>query len=113
MKDVPKMCTACGDITYKIFSVEIDTKDPVSTNMKLYEEIANRLFQNKVISNINIGNNRAYIIEERQVFGFDMHLGNKNNPQTVSLVNVEKALNGVLESFKDYKEMKISLSSSC
>ncbi|KYZ74824.1 hypothetical protein AXX12_16515 [Anaerosporomusa subterranea] len=102
------MCTSC-DTTFKIFSVEIDTKEPVNTNMELYKEIAHRLFQNKVISNINIGNNRAYNVDGRQLFGFELHLGNKNNPLTVTLANVENALNGILDNFEDYYEMKIKL----
>ncbi|WP_231881955.1 hypothetical protein [Anaerosporomusa subterranea] len=89
--------------------MEIDTKEPVNTNMELYKEIAHRLFQNKVISNINIGNNRAYNVDGRQLFGFELHLGNKNNPLTVTLANVENALNGILDNFEDYYEMKIKL----
>lgn len=103
------MCTAC-DETFKIFSVEIVTNEPVNTDVELYKEIAHRLFQNKVVSNINIGNNKAYTISDRQVFGFDLHLGNKNNPLTVTLANVESALNGILDNFKDYYEIKIKLS---
>jgi len=102
------MCTSCGE-AYKIFSVEIVTKEPVNTNMELYKEIAHRLFQNKVISNINIGNNKAYNVNDRQIFGFELHLGNENNPLTVTLMNVEKALNGILDQFEDYSEMQIKL----
>jgi hypothetical protein len=102
------MCSSC-DATFKIFSVEIVTKQPVTTNMDLYKEIAHRLFQNKVISNINIGNNRAYITNERQIFGFDLHLGNKNNPLNVTLANLENALNGLLDQFEDYSEMTITV----
>lgn len=100
------MCTLCNE-TFKIFSVEIVTKEPVNTNMELYKEIAHRLFQNKIISNINIGNNKAYIVNDRQIFGFDLHLCNKNNPLTVTLANVENALSGLLDHFEDYYEMKI------
>lgn len=102
------MCVSC-DATFKIFSVEIVTKELVNTNMELYKEIAHRLFQNKVISNINIGNNKGYIVNDRQIFGFDLHLGNKNNPLTVTLENVENALNGLLDHLEDYYEMKITL----
>lgn len=102
------MCTSC-DETYKIFSVEIVTKEPVNTNMELYKEMAHRMFQHKIISNINIGNNKAYIVDEKQIFGFDLHLGNKNNPSTVTLENVKSALNGLLDHFEDYYEMNIKL----
>lgn len=102
------MCSSC-DETYKIFSVELVTKEPVSTNMELYQEIARRLFTNKVISNINIDNNKAYTTNEEQLFGFDLHLGNTNNPDTVNLENVEMALAGVLEKFEDYSAIKIKL----
>ncbi len=102
------MCTSC-DETYKIFSVEIVTKEPVNTNMELFKEIARRLFQDKIISNINIGNNKAYNVNNRQLFGFDLHLGNKHNPLTVTLANVENALNGLLEYFEDYCELQITL----
>lgn len=102
------MCTLC-DETYKIFSVALVTKEPVTTNMELFKEIAHRLFQNKVISNINIDNNRAYTIDDKQIFGFDLHLGNAKNPGTVDLMNVEKALDGLLAHFEDYSELQIKL----
>ena len=102
------MCTSC-DETYRIFSVELVTKQPVTSNMDLFKEIASRLFQNKIISNINIDNNKAYILNDKQMFGFDLHLGNNKNPLTVTLSNVEKALDGLLEHFKDYSELQIKL----
>lgn len=102
------MCTSCNE-TYRIFSVELVTKEPVTTNMELFKEIAHRLFQNKIISNINIDNNKAYHINDKQIFGFDLHLGNTNNPLTVNLVNVEKALDGLLDHFEDYSELQIKL----
>lgn len=102
------MCTSC-DETYRIFSVELITKEPVTANMDLFKEIAQRLFQNKVISNINIDNNKAYHINDKQMFGFHLHLGNTNNPLTVNLDNVEKALTGILDHFEDYSEMQIKL----
>jgi len=102
------MCTSC-DETYRIFSVEVVTKEPVTTNMELFKEIANRLFQNKIISNINIDNNRAFNSNDKQMFGFNLHLGNTKNPLTVTLGNVEEALNGLLDNFVDYSEMEIKL----
>ena len=102
------MCTSCGE-DYRIFSVEIVTKEPVNTNMELYKEIATRLFQNKVISNINVGNNKAYNVNGRQLFGFELHLGNEKNPSTVTIDNVETALNGILDQFEGYSEMQIKL----
>ncbi len=102
------MCTSCGE-DYRIFSVEIVTKKPVNTNMELYKEIATRLFQNKVISNINVGNNKAYNVNGRQLFGFELHLGNEKNPSTVTIDNVETALNGILDQFEGYSEMQIKL----
>lgn len=73
------MCISCNE-TSQIFSVEIVTQEPVSSNMDLYKEIAQRLFQNKVISLINVGNNRAYIANDKQIFGFELHLTNRHNP---------------------------------
>lgn len=102
------MCTSC-DETYKIFSVALVTKEPVTINMELFKEIAHRLFQNKVISNINIANNRAYKKDDKQIFGFELHLGNVKNPETVDLMNVEKALDGLLTNFEGYSEMQIKL----
>jgi hypothetical protein len=102
------MCTSC-DATFKVFSVEIVTKEPVNTNMELYKEMARRLFENKVISHINIGNNRAYTAGDKQLFGFELHLGNKHDPLTVTLENVKTALNGVLDNFGDYYEMAVGL----
>jgi len=102
------MCTSC-DETYRIFSVEIVTKQPVTTNMELFKEIAGRLFTNKVISNINIDNNKAYNTNDKQMFGFDLHLGNTKNPLTVTLENVETALTGLLEKFEDYSALKVTL----
>jgi len=100
------MSCSCND-TDKIFSVELITKEPVTTNVELYKEIAQRLFQNKIISNINIANNKAYNSNDLQKFGFDLHLSNTNNPLTVNVDNVEKALAGLLDNFEDYSEMKI------
>jgi hypothetical protein len=100
------MCTSC-DETYKIFSIELVTKESVNTNMELFKEIAHRLFQNKIISNINIDNNRIYNVNDKQMFGFDLHLGNTKNPLTVNLANVEKALDGLLDQFENYSELKV------
>ncbi|MPM85806.1 hypothetical protein SDC9_132888 [bioreactor metagenome] len=103
------MCMSC-DETSRIFSVEIVTQEPVSTNMDLYKEIAHRLFQNKVISLINVGNNRAYVANDKQIFGFDLHLTNRHNPAEVTLANVEYALQGLLTEFEGYSDMQIKLS---
>lgn len=100
------MSCSCNE-TDKIFSVELITKEAVTTNMELYKEIAQRLFQNKIISNINIANNKAYNSNDKQKFGFDLHLSNTNNPLAVNLANVEKALAGLLDNFEDYSEMQI------
>lgn len=103
------MCTSC-DETSRIFSVEIVTKEPVSNNMDLYKEIAHRLFQKKVISLINVGNNRTYVVNDKKIFGFELHLTNQHNPADVTLANVENALQGLLAQFEDYSEMQIKLS---
>jgi hypothetical protein len=60
------MCISC-DETSPIFSIEILTQDPVSNNMDLYTEIAGKIVANvnKVISLINVGNNRAYIANDK------------------------------------------------
>ena len=100
------MCNSC-DETSRIFSVEIVTEKPVSTNMDLYKEIAQRLFENKVISLINVGNNRAFVADNKQIFGFDLHLTNRHNPADVNLKNVEKALDGLLAQFTGYSELQI------
>lgn len=100
------MCIAC-DETSRIFSIEIVTPEPVSNNMDLYKEIAHRLFQNKVISLINVGNNRAYAANDKQIFGFELHLTNRHNPAAVTLANVEKALAGILTQFEGYSELQI------
>ncbi len=80
------MCTAC-DETYKIFTIELVTKDCVNTN-----------------------NHKVYPADNKQVFGFDIHLGNPKNPSTINLANVEKALEGLVDQFDDYSEMQIRLS---
>lgn len=102
------MCDSCN-AAFTIFSVEIVTKEPVNTDMELYKEMAHRLFQSKVISNINVSNNKAYTVNGRQLFGFDLHVANTNNAGTVTLANIENALNGILDNFEDYYEMKIKL----
>jgi hypothetical protein len=97
------------DVTYRIFSIEIVTKEPVTIDMELFKDISRRLFENKVISNINIDNNEAYNVNDKQIFHFDIHLGNVNNPLVVRLTNVEKALDGLLAYYEDYSEMQIKL----
>ena len=102
------MCISC-DETSQIFSVEIVTQEPVSNNIDLYKEIAHRLSQNKVISLINVGNNRAYVANDKRIFGFELHLTNQHNPANVTLANVENALEGLLTQFEGYSEMQIKL----
>lgn len=102
------MCTSC-DETYRIIAVEITTKEPVTTNMDLFKEIARRLFEGKIITNINIDNNKAYISNDKQLFGFHLHLGNTRDPLLVTLASVETALAGVLEQFEEYSECKFSI----
>lgn len=76
------MCNSC-DETFRIFSIEVVTEEPVNNNMDLYQEIAHRLFQNKVITLINVGNNRAYAANDKQIYGFELHLTNRHNPAEV------------------------------
>lgn len=102
------MCMSCNE-TSRIFSVEIVTREPVSNNMDLYKEIAHRLFQKKVISLINIGNNRAFVADDKQIFGFELHLTNQNNPDHVTLENVENALQDILTQFDGYTDLQIKL----
>ncbi|WP_238528246.1 hypothetical protein [Acetonema longum] len=78
--------------------------------MDLYKAIAHRLFQHKVISFINVGNNRAYAASDKQIFGFELHLTNRHNPANVTLENVEKALEGLLKPFEGYSDLQINLS---
>ena len=102
------MCSCC-DEKAQVFSVEIVTQEPVSNNMDLYKEIAHRLFENKVISLINVGNNRAYAVDDKQIFGFDLHLTNRHNPAMVTLTNLENALEGILNQFEGYSAMQIKM----
>ena len=102
------MCTCCGTAS-KIFAVEIVTREPVNTDVSLYKEIAHRLFQNKVASNVNVGNNRAYLGGNKQFFAFDLHLDNINNPDAVNLANVEQALHDLIIQFEGYDEMTIKI----
>ncbi len=103
------MCISC-DETSRIFSIEIVTQEPTSNNMDLYKEIAHRLFQSKVITLINVGNNRAYVANDKQIFGFELHLTNRHNPENVTLDNVEGALQGLLAPFAGYSELQIKAS---
>ena len=100
------MCTCCST-ELKVFCVEFVTQEPVSTDVNLYKEIAHRLFQAKVASSVNVGNNKAYFQDGKQIFGFDLHLSNHNNPEAVTLVNVENALVGITDQFDGYCEMMI------
>ncbi len=103
------MCTSCTEST-RVFSVQIVTVEVVSNNMELYKELACRLFREKVISHINVGNNRAYVENSQNIFAFDLHLTNVHDIGKVTLENIESALDGVLLSFEGYKELKVALS---
>lgn len=102
------MCSSCNDVK-KIFSAKIVTTESVSNDMELYKEMACRLFREKVISHIDIGNNRTYVDNNQHIFAFDLHLTNRHDIKVVTLENVEKALAGVLEPFTGYGELKIEL----
>ena len=102
------MCSSCND-TKKIFSAKMVTTESVSNNMDLYKEIACRLFREKVISHIDVGNNRTYLENDQHIFAFDLHLTNRHDINVVTLENVEKALAGVLEPFAGYGKLKIEL----
>ena len=103
------MCTSCTE-SKKVFSVQIATAESVSNNMDLYKEIACRLFREKVISHINVGNNRTYVENSQNIFALDLHLTNVHDIGKVTLENIESALDGVLLSFKGYEELKVALS---
>ena len=76
----------------------------------MYKEIAHRLFQHKVISLINVGNNRAVVANGSKIFAFELHLTNRHNPADVTLANVENALQGILTQFEGYSEIQIKVS---
>lgn len=103
------MCTSCNE-TSRIFSVQIVTPEPVNNNMDLYKAIAQRLFQNKVISHINVGNNRTYAANHQHFFAFELHLTNRHNPAKVTLTNIEQALQGLLAQFAGYSNFQIKQS---
>ncbi len=107
-KEVVKVCTSCSE-TSQIFSVDIVTKEAISNDMALYKEMAHRLFQNKVITLINIGNNRGYSVEDKQIFSFELHLTNQNHPEKVTLANVENALGDILSQFEGYSDLQVKL----
>lgn len=101
------MCMSCNEGT-RIFSVALTTSEPVNNDRELYQAIANRLLQHKVISLINIGANRAYLEDGQQMFGFEMHLSNRHDPALVTLERIEQALEGVLNGFDGYNNLTIA-----
>lgn len=100
------MCNSCNEVK-KVFSVRIETTEAIENNMDLYKEIACCLFREKVISHIDVGNNRTYVENNRHVFAFDLHLTNRHDIRLVTLENVENALAGVLTAFSGYENLQI------
>ena len=49
-------------------------------------------------------------MNDKQTFGFELHLTNQHDPASVTLANVENALQGLLTQFEGYSEMEIQLS---
>jgi hypothetical protein len=97
------------EVMYRIFTIELVTKEPVSTDEELFKKIAGRLFENKVITKINVDNLESYTVNGKQVSRFDIHLCNTHKPSAVRLTNVEKALQGLLDNHEYYSEMQIKL----
>lgn len=86
------------EVMYRIFTIELVTKEPVTIDEELFKKIAGKLFENKVITNMNIDNVESYQINDKQIARFDIHLCNTREPAAVRLTSVEKALQGLLES---------------
>ena len=100
------MCCSCNE-SNQIFTVELTTVEKVATNMEMYHAIAHSLFQAKVISNINVANNRSYEAGGENKFSFDLHLSNTHNPEAVTLENVSRALVDLTQQFAGYSKLQI------
>lgn len=97
------------DEAYRIFTVELVTTEPMTTHTELFQDIARKLFEDKVITKINIDNVEAYELDGRQIARFDIHLTNANKPSEVRLTKVKKALSGLLHHHEQYLEMYIDV----
>ncbi|WP_346355007.1 hypothetical protein [Azotosporobacter soli] len=100
------MCCSCNE-TYTIFSLSFVVAEPVENNMEMYHAIANCLFKNKVISNINVAKNRALTEDGKNLFCFELHLSNTNHAEALTLENVQKALADLTAQFPGYSDMQI------
>ena len=100
------MCCSCNE-SYKIFTVEFVTAEPVETNMEMYHAIAHSLFQSKVASDVNVAKNTSCQEDGLNRFGFELHLSNTNNPAALTLDGVRQALADLTEKFAGYSQMQI------
>lgn len=101
------MCCSCNE-THAVFTLEFVTAEPVQTNMEMYHAIAHSLFQGKVISNINVANNRCYKDGAMNKFSFELHLSNTHNAAAVNLEAVSQALAGLTDQFTGYSQLQIT-----
>ncbi len=101
------MCCSCNE-SYKIFTVEFVTAEPVETNMEMYHAIAHSLFQSKVASDVNVAKNTCCREEGRNIFAFELHLSNENNPEALTLEGVRRALADLTAKFAGYSQLQIN-----
>lgn len=97
------------DVVYRIFSIELVVKEAVSTDMELFKDITARLFEHKVMTTINIDHVEHYTAAGQLLLRFDIHLCNTHNPALVRLTSVTKALEGLVDNYENYSELKVTL----
>jgi len=94
-------------VVYKIFNIEIDMEEPVFMGMKLYQDIAQRLMAHNVTTSQPIINEYP---GDDELVKLVIHIGNPDNPETVCLANVKKALEGLLDNYPCYTGIRITTS---
>jgi hypothetical protein len=93
-------------IVYKIINIELDMKEPVFIGMELYQDIAHRLIAHKITTSQPIIN--EYPGNDR-IASLAIHVSNQDKPENVRLVNVKKALDGLLDNYQCYSGIRITL----
>lgn len=97
-------------ILFRIFTVELTTKEPIFHSNALYTDIT-ALLKQQVNAKVPItfDNERNYSGSEGMHYRFDIHVGSQITPEKVRLNKVEDALLAILAKHQVYKSIKISI----
>lgn len=99
-----------NDVVFRVFTLELTTKEPIFIDQSLYEDIRDLLKEHlNAYVPIVYDNHRHYKGNDCMHYFFDIHVGSSDTPEEVRLNKVELILGEIMIRHKIYSSYKVSI----